>query len=207
MGGAINGLEAGLYALNIHATNRQVELWRNHLEMIVQWNRVYNLTAVDEPEKMLPIHLFDSLSIAPYIEGTTILDIGSGAGLPGIPLAVYDPAWQITLLEASSKKVRFLRQVVIELELSQVKPVHERAEEFRNRDRFDVIICRAYAPLDTFIEDTARLLKPNGKWLAMKGKYPGQELAALKPYFAYTVTPLTIPGLDAERNLITITRE
>ena len=199
-------MEAGLYALNIRATNRQVELWRNHLEMIVQWNRVYNLTAVDDPENMLPIHLFDSLSIAPYIEGKTILDIGSGAGLPGVPLAIYNPEWKLTLMDASSKKVRFLRQVVIELELPQIKPVHERIEEFRSRERFDVAICRAYAPLETFIEDTARLVKPNGKWLAMKGKYPGQELAALKKFFAYTVTPLTVPGLDAERHLITITR-
>jgi len=199
-------LEAGLYALNIRATNRQVELWRNHLEMIVQWNRVYNLTAVDDLESMLPIHLFDSLSIAPYVEGKTILDIGSGAGLPGIPLAIYNPEWKLTLMDASSKKVRFLRQVVIELELPQIKPVHERIEEFRSRERFDVAICRAYAPLEAFIEDTARLVKPNGKWLAMKGKYPGQELAALKKFFAYTVTPLTVPGLDAERHLISITR-
>ena len=199
-------MEAGLYALNIRATNRQVELWRNHLEMIVQWNRVYNLTAVDDPENMLPIHLFDSLSIAPYVEGKTILDIGSGAGLPGIPLAIYNPEWKLTLMDASSKKVRFLRQVVIELELPQIKPVHERIEEFRSRERFDVAICRAYAPLEAFIEDTARLVKPNGKWLAMKGKYPGQELAALKKFFAYTVTPLTVPGLDAERHLISITR-
>ncbi len=199
-------MEAGLYALNIRATNRQVELWRNHLEMIVQWNCVYNLTAVDDLESMLPIHLFDSLSIAPYIEGKTILDIGSGAGLPGVPLAIYNPEWTLTLMDASSKKVRFLRQVVIELELPQIKPVHERIEEFRSRDRFDVAICRAYAPLEAFIEDTARLVKPNGKWLAMKGKYPGQELAALKKFFAYTVTPLTVPGLDAERHLITITR-
>jgi 16S rRNA (guanine527-N7)-methyltransferase len=199
-------LEAGLYALNIRATNRQVELWRNHLEMIVQWNCVYNLTAVDDLESMLPIHLFDSLSIAPYIEGKTILDIGSGAGLPGVPLAIYNPEWKLTLMDASSKKVRFLRQVVIELELPQIKPVHERIEEFRSRERFDVAICRAYAPLEAFIEDTARLVKPNGKWLAMKGKYPGQELAALKKFFAYTVTPLTVPGLDAERHLITITR-
>jgi 16S rRNA (guanine527-N7)-methyltransferase len=199
-------LEAGLYALNIRATNRQVELWRNHLEMIVQWNCVYNLTAVDDLESMLPIHLFDSLSIAPYVEGKTILDIGSGAGLPGVPLAIYNPEWKLTLMDASSKKVRFLRQVVIELELPQIKPVHERIEEFRSRERFDVAICRAYAPLEAFIEDTARLVKPNGKWLAMKGKYPGQELAALKKFFAYTVTPLTVPGLDAERHLITITR-
>ena len=199
-------MEAGLYALNVKATNQQVELWRNHLEMIVRWNRVYNLTSVDDPEKMLPIHLFDSLSIAPYVEGKKILDIGSGAGLPGIPLAVYNPNWQLTLIDASSKKIRFLRQVVIELELPQVKPVHERIEEFRSRERYDVIICRAYAPLGTFIEDTARILKANGKWLAMKGKFPGQELAALKKYFAYTVTPLTVPGLDAERHLITITR-
>ena len=173
---------------------------------MVQWNRVYNLTAVDDPDNMLPTHLFDSLSIAPYVEGETILDIGSGAGLPGVPLAIYNPEWKLTLMDASSKKVRFLRQVVIELELPQIKPIHERIEEFRSRERFDVAICRAYAPLETFIEDTARLLKPNGKWLAMKGKYPGQELAALKKFFAYTVTPLTVPGLDAERHLITITR-
>jgi 16S rRNA (guanine527-N7)-methyltransferase len=202
----ISGLEAGLYALGIRASNKQVELWHNHLEMIVRWNRVYNLTAIDAPEQMLPIHLLDSLSIVPYIQGKAIMDIGSGAGLPGIPLAVYEPEWQLTLLDASSKKIRFLRQVVIELDLEHVKPVHERVEEYRNRERFDTIICRAYASLATFIDDTARLLRPNGKWLAMKGRYPVQELAALKDQFTYTVIPLTVPGLNAERHLITIKR-
>jgi 16S rRNA (guanine527-N7)-methyltransferase len=175
--------------------------------MIIRWNRVYNLTSVEDPEKMLTTHLLDSLSIAPYINGNTILDVGSGAGLPGIPLAVYQPQWAFTLLDASSKKIRFLRQVVIELDLEQVKPVHERIEDFRSRERFDVIICRAYASLDTFIMDTARLLRPGGSWLAMKGQYPTQELAALKEQFEYTVTPLNVPGLEAERHLITISRK
>lgn len=173
--------------------------------MITRWNRVYNLTAVDDPGRMLPIHLLDSLSVAPFIKGGNILDVGSGAGLPGVPLAIYQPQWQITLLDASSKKIRFLRQLVTELGLAQVKPVHERVEDFCVSEQFDIIICRAYAPLETFVLDTARLLKPDGAWLAMKGQYPARELAALDKYFAYTVTPLTVPGLDAERHLIRIT--
>lgn len=133
-----------------------------------------------------------------------MLDVGSGAGLPGIPLAIMRPECKITLLDASAKRVRFLHQVISTLQLQQVTAVHARAEQFSPDECFDLITSRAFSSLEAFVSSSERLLAPEGRIVAMKGKYPEQELAALNQQLQYTVEPINLPGLDAERHLVTI---
>lgn len=193
-------------ALGIEASEQQFRQWHDYLALLTRWNRVYNLTAIEDDQAMFTKHLLDSLSIRGFIKGQRICDVGSGGGLPGIPLAIAFPEKQFTLLDAVAKKVRFLHQVTTELGLSNVQVLHTRVEDYRPADRFDQIISRAFSSLSEFVSLTAHLLARNGEWLAMKGKLPVEELAALDKKMAYTVHRLSIPGLHAERHLIQITQ-
>ena len=190
----------------MEASDQQLKQWRGYLALLRRWNRTYNLTAIEDDQAILTKHLLDSLSIAGFIKGERICDIGSGGGLPGIPLAILFPEKQFTLVDAVAKKTRFLRQVVTELKLANVQVVHARVEAYRPAYRFDQVICRAFSSLSEFVSVTGHLLAKNGEWLAMKGKLPVEELAALGKKMAYTVHPLIVPGLDAERHLIQITQ-
>ena len=200
-------LRQGLTSLKIESTDVQIKQWIDYLGLLRRWNKVYNLTSVDEAEAMLTTHCLDSLSVATFITGKRIADIGSGGGLPGIPLAILFPEKKFTLIDAVAKKTRFQRQVTTELKLDNVEATHARAEQFNPDRPFDQIISRAFSSLKDFVSLTQPLLAPEGKWLAMKGRIPKQELAALDKNFAYTVYPLTVPGLDAERHLIQITQK
>ena len=169
--------------------------------LISKWNRVYNLTAVREPAKMLTHHVLDSVAVAPHIGEGSLLDIGSGAGLPGIPLAIVSPQRHVTLLDSNHKKSAFQRQAVIELGLENVEVVNARVEDWQAPRPFGVVISRAFAELAQFVSVAARFCAPGGILAAMKGAYPDEELA-LAGVSDARVVRLDVPGVDAERHLV-----
>lgn len=169
--------------------------------MMLKWNKVYNLTAIHDPEKMLTHHLLDSLAIAPHVPEGRLLDVGSGAGLPGIPLAVVRPDIQVTLIDTSEKKCAFMRQAAIELGLTQTRVIHARVEN-HHEEAYGRIVSRAFSELNEFVRLTRHLLASDGRWLAMKGQHPREEMAELGGARVETVVELNVPGLGAERCLI-----
>jgi 16S rRNA (guanine527-N7)-methyltransferase len=178
-----------------------------YLELLHTWNRSFNLTSITEPAEMVSLHIMDSLAVAPYLQGQRALDVGSGAGLPGIPLAIACPETNWTLLDKNGKKTRFLTQVIAELGLQNIKAVHSRCEDFQPSVCFDSILSRAFGSLALFVETTAHLLCSNGIFIAMKGKYPDEELAELPNRFiTQHVTRLEIKGIMAERHIVCIGR-
>lgn len=200
-----NTLREGAEQLSLTLTDRQVGLLLDYLELLLKWNSAYNLTAIREPEQMLCLHLLDSLSIAPLISGQHILDVGTGPGLPGIPLAIYYPQRQFTLMDSNGKKTRFLFQVRNQLGLSNVKEVQSRVEAFQTNTRFDAITSRAFTSLVDMVEKTGHLLSDNGRFFAMKGQYPEEELSVLpKHYNVVASHRLRVPGVNGERHLIEI---
>lgn len=187
----------------------QLQLLR-YLSLIGKRNQVLNLTAVREPEPMLIRHLLDSLAILPDIAGPLIIDVGSGAGLPGIPLALVRPDWQIVLLESNYKKTVFLQQACIELKLLNVEVVCERVEKFHPAAGFNTVISRAFSDLADFVKLAGHLCAEeniNCRLAAMKGVYPHEELVQiLPPFMVEKVLPIVVPGLAAERHLVLIKR-
>lgn len=174
-----------------------------YVVLIQKWNKVYNLTAVREPEKMVTQHLLDSLAVLPHIVGRRIIDVGTGPGLPGIPLALANPGLEITLLDSNHKKTCFLRQAGLELGLNNATVVCERVESWRPEEKYDVVISRAFSDLAEFVGLALHLCNDTGRMLAMKGVYPHEELTRLPTTVALQgVEPLKVPGLDAERHLI-----
>ena len=189
--------------LELLITNpQQKTLLIHYLALLEKWNKSYNLTAIDDPNEALTLHLLDSLSTAPFVTGQTILDLGSGGGLPGIPLAIYFPEKQFTLLDSNQKKTRFLTQVQLELNLKNVSIVTARAEKFSPPAPFDQIIARAVMSAADLIVCSQHLLKPQGQWLFMKARHIEEELQALER--PAKVIPLKVPGLTAERNLLIV---
>ena len=189
--------------MGIAATALQTDRLLRFIDLLLKWNRVYNLTSVVRPADMVSLHLLDSLAILPYLSGARVLDVGTGAGLPGLPLALFSPGKAFTLLDSNAKKTRFVRQAAIELGLSNVTVAHDRAEQFRPAQGFDCIMARAFANLPEIMAQTLHLLNPGGVLLAQKGKLPEDELNALEDT-VFQVIPLSIPGVDAERHLIAI---
>jgi 16S rRNA (guanine527-N7)-methyltransferase len=176
------------------------------LDLLVAWNRAYNLTAVRDPREMVTRHLLDSLAIAPHLRGPRVLDIGSGAGLPGIPLALLRPDWRLTLIDKNGKKLRFLRQARAALHLANVEPVQGRVEQYQPGENFDTLVSRAYSDLAAMVRDCRHLLGPDTELVAMKGRNPRDEIAALpEDITVQKVASLVIPGLDAARHLVVIT--
>lgn len=174
----------------------------NFLELLEKWNKTYNLTAVRDPEQMVPRHLLDSLSVLPYLHGLRVLDIGTGAGLPGIPLALARPDLEFTLLDSNAKKTRFATQALHELGLKNVAVVQERVEKFHPAEKFDTLIARAFASIPDMLAASRHLCAPNGRFLVMKGVFPQEELAAVTDGYRAEVKQLTIPGLDAARHMV-----
>jgi 16S rRNA (guanine527-N7)-methyltransferase len=176
-----------------------------YLDLIAKWNRVYNLTAIRDTASMVSAHLLDSLAVVPHLSAQTVLDIGSGAGLPGLPLALLWPQSQGAVLDSNQKKPTFLRQAVIELGLDNVNVVCERVEAWRPESRFDLVISRAFSDLPEFVAVAAPLCKAGGTLAAMKGVYPGEEITRLPSgCVVRQVLPLRVPGLKAERHLVLI---
>lgn len=204
-GRARRQLELGLEQLGLALDGGQVDQLLAYLALLAKWNRAYNLTAVSDPLDMVALHLLDSLSILPWLAGEHFIDVGTGPGLPGIPLAIALPDRHFTLLDSNGKRVRFLFQVRTALGLGNVNEVQARTERYRPPQPFDGVISRAYSALDTMIASTAHLLAPHGRFFAMKGRLPGEELSALaKPYIVTGIHRLQVPGIDGERHLIEI---
>jgi 16S rRNA (guanine527-N7)-methyltransferase len=190
-------------ALGLALADTQVATLERYLDLLEKWNRVYNLTAIRERSRMVTHHLLDSLAVLPHVRGPRVLDVGSGAGLPGIPLAVASPALHVTLLESNHKKSAFLTQAVAELQLANVQVVTERVESWQPEARFDTIVSRAFAELGEFASLAGRLLAPQGVLAAMKGVHPFEEIERLpQGYRVQQVVRLRVPGLDAERHLV-----
>ncbi len=178
-----------------------------YLELMLKWNKVYNLTAIREPERMVSHHLLDSAAILPHLPDEEILDVGTGPGLPGIPLAILRPATRITLLDTNQKKTAFLRQAVGDLGLRNVEVVCDRVEAWATDRRFRLITSRAFSELADFVLSAGRLLAEGGRFAAMKGVYPQNEIDRLPPDFrAVQVVELHVPGVEAARHLVMIGR-
>ena len=200
-------LEKGVVELSLSLGREGRNKLLQYLALLEKWNQVYNLTAIRGGEKMVDGHLLDCLAVIPYLTGTRLLDIGSGAGFPGIPVAVARPDIQVVLLDSNHKKAAFLRQAVTELQLKNATVVCERVEAWRAAEKFDCIISRAFAEIAEFIALTRHLLAPGGVLAAMKGVYPFEEIERLPPDFRLRqVHAFAVPGLEAERHLVLIER-
>lgn len=197
-------LHDGIAALGLALSPAQEAQLLAYLELLSKWNRVYNLTAVREPGAMVTQHLLDSLSVLPQVmDVKRLVDVGAGAGLPGIPLAIARPQMQVVLADSSHKKAAFMQQAVLELGLAGVQVVCERIERIVLPEKADAVISRAFADLREFVRLAKHLLAPGGRLLAMKGVYPHEELAQLpEGVRVREVVPLTVPGLDAKRHLV-----
>jgi 16S rRNA (guanine527-N7)-methyltransferase len=200
-------LAEGLHALGLANDAATTERLVAYLDLLEKWNRVYNLTAIRERTQMLTHHLLDSLAVVPHIRGPHVLDVGTGGGLPGIPLAIARPDLDVTLVDSNHKKTAFLNQAVAELRLPNVRVAAERVEAWEGGQRFETIVSRAFADLAEFVTLTERLLAPGGRLVAMKGVHPFEEIGRLPPAFvAREVVKLDVPGLDAERHLVLVER-
>ncbi len=202
-----DALAAGLDTLGVAWDGPRLEGLLAYLELLVRWNRVYNLTAVRDPAAMVTRHLLDSLAIAPWIPEESLVDVGSGAGLPGIPLALLRPHLPVTLLDASAKRTRFLHHVALTLPLDNVAVVQARVQDYRPPAPFAAVVSRAFASLGEFATAAAHLRAEGGAFYAMKGEYPAAELEALAPLGSWRaqVKVLAVPGLAAARHLAILT--
>lgn len=198
-------LDAGLSALGVALDATAIRRLLDYVELLERWNAAYNLTAVRDPAEMVTRHLVDSLAIVPYVSGATLADLGSGAGLPGIPLAIAAPDRATLLVDSNGKKARFLREAVRRLELKHVRVAESRVEDVRGT--FECITARAFASLADMLGWGGHLLAPDGVWLAMKGRVDAGELDAVPAGFRVEkIVALNVPGLDAERHLVILKR-
>lgn len=196
-----DGLAAMGKTLPAHAQGQLLA----YVYLLEKWNRTYNLTAVRAPEQMIPRHLLDSLVIIPYLQGPRVLDMGTGAGLPGIPLAVARPDLDFVLLDSNAKKTRFVTQVCAELELKNIEVAQTRVEKYLPAQLFDTIVSRAFSTIADMLVASRHLCSPGGQVLAMKGVYPREELAAIPPGYQVRAThTLIIPGVQAARHVVVI---
>ena len=195
-------LAQGIVALNLEITTETQQSLMDYLALLQKWNKVYNLTAIRSAEQMISHHLLDSLVVLPHLWPGKWLDVGCGAGLPGLVLAITRPEWEFTLLDSNSKKTSFVQQVIIELGLHNVKVRCARVEEMQTDEKFDGIISRAFAETADFVTMTRHLLADKGRWAAMKGT-PEQELQHLPgDVVVERIIPLSVSGLNAARCLV-----
>jgi len=194
-------------AWGLYPEPRQVALCEDYLNLLERWNRAYNLTAIRDRPRMVTHHLLDSISVSAHLRGQRFLDVGTGAGLPGIPLAILNRDKEFVLLDSNGKKTRFLEQVCAHLDLSNVRVIQQRAEQLLDQRGFDMVLSRAFASLTAMLDCTDHLLSPGGQWLAMKGVYPAEELNNLPSgVILQAVHSVAVPGLDAERHLVVMRR-
>jgi 16S rRNA (guanine527-N7)-methyltransferase len=197
----------GARALAVELDEAQLAKLVAHLDLLDDWNTRMNLTAIRDRPSQLTKHLLDSLTVQPFLQGERIADVGSGAGFPGIPLAIVEPHRHFTLIESTGKKCRFLEHVRDTLELKNVEVVQSRAESYKPEVRFDTVIARAVGPVADLVKVAGALVVGGGRLLAMKGRYPEAELAAkLNGWKVAAVHPLTVPGLAEERHLVELVR-
>ena len=200
-------LIAGAAELGIELSERQVGQLTVLLDELDDWNQVMNLTAIRERSAQITKHLLDSLSVQPFLQGERILDVGTGAGFPGLPLAIVNPSLQFMLLDSTAKKLKFIEHVASLLKLPNVQTVHTRAENYRPAQRFDIVVSRAVGPVDQFVKWSGHLCVGGGRLLAMKGREPSAELQKLPGGWKLAaIHRLNVPALDEERHLVEICR-
>ncbi len=201
-------LESLLQQAGISLPDQQKTQLLKLVGLLHKWNKAYNLTSVREPEAMLVRHILDSIVVAPYLDGQRFIDVGTGPGLPGLPLAIVCPEKQFFLLDSLGKRIRFIRQVILELGLKNVTPVQSRVEAFQDEHGFDGVLSRAFASLTDMLTWCQHLPAKQGVFLALKGVYPAEELAALPQGFELVTTHrLDVPQLEAERHLIIVKKQ
>ncbi len=192
-------LITGLESLDLPLDKDKIEQLMCFIKLLEKWNKAYNLTSIRNTEDMVRLHLLDSLAIIPFIEGKHVIDIGTGAGLPGIPLAIYLPSIDFTLLDSNAKKTRFVQQVILELKLKNVSVCHNRVERYLPEVSFNTVITRAFASLSDIVKLTGHLLSKNGIILAMKGQPPDEQYIN---FAKTTLIPINVPGIPAKRCLV-----
>lgn len=199
-------LQRGSSLLGITLCEEQQKMLLRYIELLSKWNQAYNLTAIRDPAQMVSRHLLDSLAIAEHCAGNRLLDVGTGAGLPGIPLAIMFPDKDFHLLDSNGKKTRFLFQVKTTLGLDNITIHHARVESFQTHELFDVVLSRAFASLLDMVANCGHLLSDGGRFLAMKGSYPQRELLEIDNLCVVrSVDLLAVPGLAEQRHLVTMT--
>lgn len=204
--GLLAQLEQSCARLQLSMSDGQKQQLVAYVLLLEKWNKVYNLTSVRDPLEMMQRHILDSLALMPYLDAESLLDVGTGAGLPGIPLAIALPQMQVTLLDSNSKKTRFLQQVKAELKLTNVKVVHGRVEQVV-LPKFSVVTARAFATIAQIIDLAGRHCDDSGSLVLMKGLYPEQELQHMGSDFKLQdVVSLDVPGCDAERHLVRLVK-
>ncbi|MFK8260157.1 16S rRNA (guanine(527)-N(7))-methyltransferase RsmG [Erwinia sp. AnSW2-5] len=202
----INKLSVLLKSAGISLSDQQKQQLVGYVEMLHKWNKAYNLTSVRDPEQMLVRHILDSIVVEPHLVGERFIDVGTGPGLPGIPLAIVRPQSHFTLLDSLGKRVRFLKQVQHELKLENISPVQSRVEDFPAEPPFDGVISRAFASLTDMVTWCHHLPGQQGRFYALKGVLPEDEIAALPAGLRVeNVLPLSVPQLEGERHLVIIT--
>jgi 16S rRNA (guanine527-N7)-methyltransferase len=199
-------LAQGLAALNIDLSATQQASILQYVALLNKWNKVYNLTAVREPERMIGLHMLDSLAVLPHLARVKrVLDVGTGGGLPGIALAIARADMHVTMLDSLQKKTTFVRQAIGELSLANATVVCERVEQFKPAEKFDVVISRAFAELNDFVNGAAHLLADDGRMFAMKGVNPVDEISRLPAGFEVErVIELNVPQVEGKRHLVVI---
>ena len=177
------------------------------VELLMKWNKAYNLTSVREPGQMLVKHIMDSIVVSPHLQGNTFIDVGTGPGLPGLPLAILNPDRQFVLLDSLGKRLRFIRQAILSLGLKNVEIVQSRVEEYQPKVGFDCVLSRAFASLEDMLSWCHHLPNENGHFLALKGQYPESEITHLDSKFKFIESiTLQVPQLDGERCLVKVKR-
>ncbi|MDB9949151.1 16S rRNA (guanine(527)-N(7))-methyltransferase RsmG [Porticoccaceae bacterium] len=194
--------------MEVEYSSEQRDMLLAYLQLLMTWNKAYNLTAIRDPGEMIRLHLLDSLAVLPHISGKRLIDVGTGAGLPGIPLAIMCPERDFTLLDSNGKKTRFLFQARCDLGLSNLKEINSRVENHQPEVPYDAVLSRAFTSVADMVKKCSHLLSPEGLFLAMKGKFPQSELSEVgKDYKVIASHTLQVPGVDGERHLIVISRD
>lgn len=199
-------LVEGLHRMSLNLSDQMIDQLMAYLNLIEKWNRVYNLTAIRERDEMIKLHFLDSLSILNHVEMEHVLDVGSGAGFPGIVLAITKPELKVTVMDSVNKKTTFMQQVKSELSLTNLNVVNARVEAYQPTILFDSVISRAFSSVQNMLSMTQHTLQKNGAWLAMKSKDVKEELKALDEN-QYTLIPLEVPFINAERYLVKLKKE